>query len=202
MALQPVVLTQGKHFLVWCPLVVSQVSIQIGMFLCKFLFFFSKFRKVNKRVFLGKEEVVLRVPLLSGKIIRTTICWTPDMLHSPSVLTTPKEQDLQWSPSHTWIAEAHMIPDQTADTEYSEGSKLYLHGEVMDAFSWPHCLMGRPARRSDFPAPWQLSNQNNRPGAPCYRTLPVCRGHRIWVIGRLQMEFFYKTNKELAAVLK
>lgn len=59
------------------------------------MFFFNKFRKVNKRVFLGKEEVVLRVPLLSGKIIRTTICWTHDMLHSPSVLTTPREQDRQ-----------------------------------------------------------------------------------------------------------
>lgn len=59
-----------------------------------------------------------------------------------------------------------MVPDQTADTEYSEGSKLYLPGGAMDAFSWPHCLMGRPAQRSGSLAPWQLSNQNNRPGAP------------------------------------
>lgn len=54
-----------------------------------------------------------------------------------------------------------MVPGQTADTEYSVGSKLCLHGEVMDAFSWP-LPYGRPARRSDFPAPWQLSNQTDQ----------------------------------------
>lgn len=118
------VLTQGKHFLVWCPLVVSQVSIQIGMFLCRFFVFvfLNKFRKVNKRV-----------PLLSGKIIRTTSAG-----HLTCYIFL---QELQWSPSHMWIAEAHMVPDQTADT-VQWGFQTYLHGEVMGAFSLPHCLNG------------------------------------------------------------
>lgn len=155
-------------------------------------FFFGQFRKV-KKCFLGKEELVLRVSLLSRKIIRATICWTPDMCYillqsSPR----PVEQVLQWS--HTWIAEAHLVPGQTADAVQwglQTPSAWWSH----NAFSWPHCLIGSPARISDFPAPWQLSNQNSEPGTPCSRTWPVHRGQWIWIIGRLLMSFSPKLIK-------